>query len=67
MGKIVSGIIGAVVAFGVAWGMIQLLGDGSDFLSNDWFDQSHEKLQEFQSETSDKIMDSLPDPDEMTN
>lgn len=67
MGKIFSSVFFGLVALGVAWGMIQVLGDGSDFLSTEWFDRSSEKFEEFQEETSDKLMDSLPDPEKLTD
>lgn len=67
MGKLISSAAALLVALGVTWGVIQLLGDDSDFLSTEWFSNSREKIEEFQSETSDKIMDSVPDPEELTD
>lgn len=64
MQKLIGGFLALLVMVGVAWGVAQYVGDGADFLSPEWFSHWTEKLHAFQEETSEKIAESLPNPDE---
>ena len=67
MQKLIGGVLSVLVSIGVAWGIIQYVGEGSPFLSDEWFAHWDEKWNTLQGETSDKIEENLPNPDEVND
>lgn len=67
MQKLIGGVLSILVSIGVAWGIIQYVGEGSPFLSEEWFAHWDEKWNTLQGETSDKIGENLPNPNEVND
>ena len=66
MGKLIGSAASLIVAVGIVWGLIQLLGDDSEFLSPEWWETSTGKIQDLQEDSDRKAKELLPNYDDVT-
>lgn len=65
MAKLVGGVISTLIGLGIAWGMVQWLGDGTSPFSAEWFENSTAKFSVLQDEGRQRIEELLPAPESL--
>lgn len=64
--KLIGSAASLIVALGVVWGLIQILGGESQFLSPQWWETSIGNIHELQKDSDEKAKELLPNYDEVT-